>query len=71
MELSNGTKVILQGISKRGKEKVKNHGEEWLFVKQGTVAFAKGEHMLLESLQDESRRWVKIKDDSDFSAAAA
>lgn len=66
-----GTQITLEGISKRGKQKVKAHGNNWKFIKEGSVAFAKGTHILLESLQDESRRWVKLLEDCDFSFKVA
>jgi hypothetical protein len=59
-------KLRLIGVSKRGKQKIKEHGEEYKFIRLDDVQFAPGKHILVESLKDGQRRWIREKDDPDF-----
>lgn len=58
--------MILEGITKKGKEKIKINGDEWKFIKEGFVQFAPDKHILLESIKNGSRRWIKQANDKDF-----
>jgi hypothetical protein len=57
-------KLKLVGISKRGKDKIKAHGEWWDVVKEGEFKLKSA--WLFKSILTENLRWVFINNDPDF-----
>lgn len=60
--------VRLEGISLKGKNKVREHGELWLVLQTRTnvVCLNGGTGYYLEAIGDKSTRWVAVKNDTDF-----
>jgi len=58
------TLLELEGISKKGKERIKQHGTQWEVIKKSKVAFAPGDHILIKAPGGNSR-WI-TEDDKDF-----
>lgn len=61
-------KLLLQGLTKKGKARVKQHGSEWQVVQERrTVLFSEGSDWLdIESEKTGERRWIKALSDKDF-----
>ena len=68
-------KVKLEGVSRHGKNRVREQGEDWRVVGESPVVHFKttapGPFLLLESEDQGPRghwaRWISIKNDPDFS----
>ncbi len=62
--------VKLTGISKKGRERVKQHGDLWRVkqIRHEVVCLNNEAGMLVESLMSDDTRWVKITDDPNFNA---
>jgi hypothetical protein len=55
-----GTTLTVEGVSKKGKNRVREHGKEWLVIKQD------GNSVLLESFTSKYLRWMDLTQDKDF-----
>ena len=70
-----GKKVKLKGISQKGKNRVREHGETWsVFAETETVLFAAGKPgpwLFLapvgKNQDDKASRWVRLSGDTDFT----
>ena len=69
-----GNKIILRGISQKGKNRVREHGETWFVLaetdvilfspsKQGPWLFVAPPN---RTMMDKSSRWVHLHTDPDF-----
>ena len=60
--------ISLQGITKKGKARIKQHGSEWQVVQERrTVLFSEGKDWLdIESEKTGERRWIQAVSDKDF-----
>jgi hypothetical protein len=66
-----GNKVKLTGITRHGKNRVREQGEVWEVIRiNPTVSFktkAPGPFMLLQAAEGINMRWVSIINDDNFS----
>ncbi len=66
-----GNKVRLTGITRHGKNRVREQGEVWEVIRMSpTVAFktsAPGPFMLLQATKSINMRWVSTVNDDNFS----
>ena len=66
-----GNKVKLTGITRHGKNRVREQGEVWEVIRMNpTVSFktkAPGPFMLLQSTESINMRWVSTVNDDNFS----
>ena len=66
-----GNKVKLTGITRHGKNRVREQGETWEVIRiNPTVSFktkAPGPFMLLQAVEGISMRWVSTVNDDNFS----
>lgn len=65
-----GKKLVLKGVSRKGKNRVRENGNPWIIEKiQDSVMFSqKTGQWLLISLESDSGkwRWIQRNNDSDF-----
>jgi len=70
MNIKIGDKVSLEGISKKGKERIKQWGGDgWIVTKiADNVIFSSepGPWLFVENGNDRASRWIHEKRDSDF-----
>ena len=66
-----GNKVKLTGITRHGKNRVREQGEVWEVIRMNpTVSFktkAPGPFMLLQAAEGINMRWVSTTNDDNFS----
>lgn len=70
-----GKEIILKGISQKGKNRVREHGDRWTVTAEtDRVLFApekKGPWVFITPVgkvwDDKASRWVRVDDDADFS----
>ena len=63
-------KVSLTGITKKGKERVKQHGSDWEVIVGDSVNTLRKNKMLIQSIDNPIQlRWVMVppQHDTDFS----
>lgn len=73
MKLS-GCKIKLKGITQKGKNRVREHGNEWMVLAEtDTILFAPGDFgpwafisPLGSGFMDKAARWVRVNNDVDF-----
>ena len=58
--------IILEGTSKKGKERIRRHGDIWNIIRESFVQFAPDLHILVMSEKTSSLRWIKDNQDKDF-----
>ena len=60
--------LILKGKTRKGKNKIHEHGTEWGVVEVSqAVACLNGPGMLIRSLSTNDRRWIAQENDIDFA----
>lgn len=69
-------KVILEGVSERGKENISIHGEHWLVIMRRKFATFKDiieyEKILVQSIKNGNHlRWIKANNDPNFEILKA
>ena len=57
----------LEGITAKGKQRIKAHGTSWKILKESKVAFSNDIHYKIESMKTKNLRWIKISQDKDFN----
>lgn len=70
-----GKEIILKGLSQKGKNRVREHGDRWVVLAEtNRVLFAPGKEgpWLFVAPQgkgqdDKASRWVRVDGDADFS----
>jgi hypothetical protein len=68
-----GKRIVLKGISQKGKNRIKQHGDQWtVLAETDRVLFSSaiGSWIFIAPLgcgqNDKASRWVKAVDDIDF-----
>lgn len=57
--------LILSGKTKKGKNRIQQHGQEWLVLKSLLVPKLAGKHFI-ESLKTKDIRWIQKENDFNF-----
>jgi hypothetical protein len=73
MNLS-GSKIKLKGITQKGKNRVREHGNEWMVLAEAdTILFAPGDFgpwayiaPVGQGYMHKAARWVRVNNDVDF-----
>ena len=57
--VSNGKKMIITGKTKKTKERIKNHGSEWVFLRKD---YFRGQLNVLLLAKDQYIAWFSLSD---------
>ena len=60
--------VRLKGVSTKGKNVVRNHGEDWavIGIRDSLPRFGQGPFALVESKKDKDMRWIHLTSEPNF-----